>query len=136
MSNRTWWKQSSIDKCPRCGNTIEALTESTDPDQYLYDGDEVRCVECHAPGSFSTDGDESAYVNWQEDDYENGTTDYCKWIRENKRLQAELKIARQFVDAVALGDFGDSGFEDNLGAYARSVGQAMDLEREDETNER
>jgi hypothetical protein len=88
--NGLLWKPLDWDEeCPRCRNGIEVLTASKE-DNTAYEGDEVRCVSCHAPGSISSDGDR-AWITWEEDDHENGTTDYCKLIRENKALRDEVE---------------------------------------------
>lgn len=42
--------------CPHCGGSLEVFTVSR-KDGYAYDCDEVRCVDCHCPGSLSI-GDE------------------------------------------------------------------------------
>jgi hypothetical protein len=88
--------------CPRCSGEIEVLT-AADEENTAYDMDEVRCIECHAPGSTSCDPD-GAWITWQEDDFENGTTDYCKLIRQNKELQAENERLRAELDKLPIAD--------------------------------
>lgn len=62
------WRPNDFDSCPQCGNSLEALSYSDDPGEYLYDGDEVRCVECKTPGHWSCDSTgEEGYVRWDQD---------------------------------------------------------------------
>lgn len=51
------------DQCDNCGNDVEVLTDAGD--EYVYDGDEVRCVECGLTGWMSADEGDT-WVNWNE----------------------------------------------------------------------
>lgn len=62
------WKNLSCSECGVCGGSIEIYTDVSMPENWGYDGDEVRCVEpdCKAIGSWCVSGfdDESAYVDF------------------------------------------------------------------------
>lgn len=50
------WKFYEFEQCPICGNDIEVFTNQ--PNGYVVDGDQVRCVQCNFESSVSIDDEE------------------------------------------------------------------------------
>ena len=50
------WKYFNLEQCPKCGNDLEVLTDQ--PEGYICDGDDIRCVECDFVSSVSAAADE------------------------------------------------------------------------------
>jgi hypothetical protein len=70
------WKPISWANCIHCGSDdVEVLTDLNDPEnpEYVYDGDEARCRECHCPGLVLADED-YAHVDWHDEPNCN-----CEW---------------------------------------------------------
>lgn len=55
---RKRWQELSAESCPECGDYLEVLTSA--PENYMYDGDLVRCDECQITGWISADEDEAS----------------------------------------------------------------------------
>lgn len=70
------WVLVDFDSCPECGDDAEILTASGDSNRF-YDGDKVRCCECHHSGQFSCDSETPGYIVWNETDQE-----YEKYLAE------------------------------------------------------
>lgn len=66
MPSEPTWKHTDIDQCHNCGDDAEVCT--TAKDGCAHDGDSVRCVACGMKGTVTVDEDDSAYINWSEED--------------------------------------------------------------------
>ena len=60
------WIEIEFDNCPECGDMPEVFTDCPD-EGFFYDGDQVRCQECHHPGQFSCDSETPGYIAWQDE---------------------------------------------------------------------
>jgi len=58
------WKNTELEECSLCGGQIQVYTSHAD-DNFFYDGDDCRCVDCHAVGSVSAD---EHYVKFDMED--------------------------------------------------------------------
>lgn len=50
------WKYFEYEQCPRCGDDLEVF--NAEPEGIVYDGDEIRCVECDFRSGVSVDDEE------------------------------------------------------------------------------
>jgi hypothetical protein len=75
------------DFCLHCGDDAEVFT-STGRDNWAYDGDKARCVECGCPGVVDISGpdDEQASIRWHD---EAGCR--CEWCEKNYDEQGNPK---------------------------------------------
>jgi transcription elongation factor Elf1 len=46
------WRETEF-SCPECGNLADVYTNA--PDEYFYDGDELKCTECDLTGQITVD---------------------------------------------------------------------------------
>lgn len=75
MSGRErMWKPWPGGECPHCGGALEIETEAID-DGYGYDGERLRCSECHCPGQLQVDGPEE--VDEEMHDELNCSCEWC-----------------------------------------------------------
>jgi len=60
------WKHHP-EQCELCGSSSEIYTCSSTPEGFGYDGDQLRCTECGATGSWSVYAEDDAFCNWNHD---------------------------------------------------------------------
>lgn len=58
------WKLFEGSDCPKCGGACEVNTVSQEQN-WIYDGEEARCVDCELKGYAECDG-EIADIIWDE----------------------------------------------------------------------
>jgi len=57
--------QDYPDSCNDCGADLEAFTES-EQEGYVFDGDDVRCVECSTTGYMVVLHEDDVRIEWCE----------------------------------------------------------------------
>lgn len=53
------------DSCNDCGNDLEVFTES-EQEGFVFDEEEVRCVECGATGIFDVRDEDDVRIAWRD----------------------------------------------------------------------
>lgn len=53
------------DNCNDCGDDLEVFTES-EQEGFVFDGDDVRCVECSATGYMVVYDEDDVRIEWRE----------------------------------------------------------------------
>lgn len=58
------WKKLSWAECDECGSDDIEVKTSNKKEDWVYDGDDVRCTECGQKGAATCDGEGGAYIHW------------------------------------------------------------------------
>ena len=61
------------DSCDYCGNDLKVFTES-DQEGFVFDGDDIRCVECSATGYIDVRDEDDGRIEWRDQESAGGAS--------------------------------------------------------------